>query len=586
MHRRRLLQGASAWGALGAAVPPSLAQSRAAPPLRMAGPALPLPEARQFQTTLLRLALRKAGEPDALELLPAQRWMRQVRELQAGHLDVAPLPALEPDPYVGHELLRVNVPLRGGLLGVRPLLVMPSRLAEFETLTDAEALGHRFVGGYGADWGDLALMQSLGMRLKTAASLAELYEMLRRGEIDYLSRGLNELDQEQHFVSSWSVAPQPVPGVLLAYPLDDCFFVAPGRANLHRALTLGLQVARRDGSHQRLLRQFYGDALGPWGGARVMPLRGYPTPHGLPAEAFEGWRALLPDRPRPRTTVPSNRLVVTMAAGQAPGDPRFRYATALLTLALQRSGFDPDIQPVGGLTQPRQALELARGQLDVGQLPAVGAVREGQALPVALPIRRGLLGLRLLLARADRAEAMAAAPDLETLQRRFVMGHGADWGDLPLMRQAGFRVVTGDRYPGLFRMLEAGRFDFMSRAVSEVWDELAEPRLAGSGGLVVVPRLALFYPLDDFFWVNPARAELAERIQVGMQRARDDGSFERLYRQHYGVALQRAQLRQRLVFRLPQAQPPPGSPLGWYDALERMTAHSSQAPTPGSPTTG
>jgi hypothetical protein len=549
---------------------------------RMAGPSLPIPESRQFQTALLRLALRKAGASEAIDVLPSQSWMRQVRELQADRLDVAPLPAVEPDPYTAFALLRVDTPLRWGLLGARQLLVMAPRLSEFEGLVDAEQLSQRFTLGYGSDWGDLAVMQRLGVRLRTAPTLALLYDMLRRGEIDYLSRGLNEVEQERHFHAHFAQPVRAVPGVLLSYPLDDCFYVNPKRPDLHQALDRGLRAAQRDGSHAALMKQHYAETLAPLGGSRVLSLKGYPTPGNLPAELFDGWRGLLPERPKPLPAQAPGLtpLVVRMAAGQAPGDPRFRYATELLSLALRRAGFEAQMVPIGGLTQARQALELARDQLDVGQLPAVGAVREGQALPVSLPIRRGLLGVRLLLAHRDLAEAVAAAPDLATLQRRFRFGHGADWGDLGLMRSNGFRVTTAEYYPSLFRMLEAGRFDCLSRSVSEVWDELAEPSLAGSGGLVVVPRLALFYPLDDFFWVNPARPELAEHIHAGLLRARADGSFDRLYRQHYGTALARAQLKLRTVFRLPKAPPLPGSPPDWLDALERFALRTSDASSP------
>lgn len=567
MRRRDLLVGAGSVGGAGAAA--------ALVPVRMAGPPLPIPEAKQFQTALLRLALRKAGWPDALKLLPAQSWMRQVRELQAARIDVSPLPALEPEVYAPFGLLRVDVPLRLGLLGARQLLVLAPRVPAFEGVRDAAQLGRDFTLGYVSDWGDLPVMQRLGVRLRTAPTLELLYEMLRRGEVDYLSRGLNEVEQERHFHNHWTVPVRAVPGVLLSYPLDDCFYVNPRRADLHQALSEGLALAQRDGSHLQLFQQHYAELLAPLGGSRVLPLAGYPAPRGLKPELLDGWRAALGGAPAPAASARRTRLLLNVAAGQNPGDPRFRYATELLELVLQRAGFEAELLPRGGLTQPRQAIELARGGLDVGQLPAEGTVREGQAIAVPLPIRRGLLGLRLLLARRDRAEAVAAAPDLPSLQRQFSFGHGADWGDLALMRRAGFRVQTSDSYPGLFRMLEAGRFDCLSRGVSEVWDELSESRLAGSGRLVVVPRIALFYPLDDFFWVNPARPELAELIQTGLQRARADGSFDTLYRRHYGPALLRAQLRQRQVFRLPGAQLPPGSPPHWCDALERFASQSS-----------
>ena len=46
-------------------------------------------------------------------------------------------------------------------------------------------------------------------------------------------------------------------------------------------------------------------------------------------------------------------------------------------------------------------------------------------------------------------------------------------------------------------MLASGRFDWMHRGVSEIWEEVDNPSLV-TEGLTVVPGLALFYPLDNF----------------------------------------------------------------------------------------
>lgn len=569
MRRRGLLVGMAAGGGAMAATAPAGA------PVRVPDSPIAAPESRQFQRELLRLALRKAGWSDRLQILPSQTFLRQVRELRDGYVDVSPLPALQTEIYSVYRLLRVDFALRGGLLGLRRLLSLASRSAELARVGDVGQLQRDYVLGYGADWGDLAVMQRLGFHIKTAASTEQLYAMLRSGEVDYLSRGVNELGPELARFGAGSPAIEPVPRLLLHYPLDDCFFVAPQRPDLRAALQRGLRLAQRDGSHAALLREHHGEELAQLAGARVLPLPGYPPPPGLPAAQFQAWRPALAAPPIVRSNGAAPlRLVV--AAGQNTDDPRFRYATALLQLALEKAGQRAELLPRGGLTQPRQALELQRGGLDVGQLPSEGTVRAGQALPVPVPIRRGLLGVRLLLARREKAEAIAAAPTLAALQQQFTLGHGADWGDLALMRRSGFRVVTSDSYPGLFRMLESGRFDFLSRAVSEIWDERAQPRLAGDSDIVVVPRIALFYPLDDFFWVNPARPELAEQIERGLQRARGDGSFDRLYRGWYGEALRRATLRQREVFRLPGAEPPRGVGLHLYDALERFAAQSVQ----------
>lgn len=544
----------------------------AAAPVRLPESPYPIPEERRFLESLLRLGLRKGGHSDALSLLPAQPWPRQLEQLLAGELDVAALPAVSAEAYPG--LLRVNVPLRLGLLGVRRLIARRQRSAALAAVRDIDALREQFILGYGAHWADLGTMQRLGFSLHTELSLEQLYRALQDGRVDYLSRGLSELETELQTFAALLGDIEVVPGIALVYPLDDCFYVSPHQPALHAALERGLRRAERDGSQDALIRLHYGGVLQALAGVRLLTLTGYPVPAGLPAAQLDGWRRLVDLR---APAVVGKALRLRVAAGQQADDPRFAYARKLLSLALNKAGVRAELLPRGGLSQPRQALELQQDGLDVGQLPVRGAVEPGQALPVRVPLRRGLLGVRLLLARAERAKAIGNVGSLAELQQRFTLGHGADWGDLADMRTAGFRVITANSYAALFRMLEAGRFDFISRAVSEVWDELARPSLAGSGELVVVPHLALYYPLDDFFWINPRQPELVELIEQGLLRARSDGSFDALYESQYGDALRRATLRRRRVLRLPGLPLPPLARDGLFDVLERFTALSVQA---------
>jgi hypothetical protein len=83
---------------------------------------------------------------------------------------------------------------------------------------------------------------------------------------------------------------------------------------------------------------------------------------------------------------------------------------------------------------------------------------------VRLPIDKGLLGYRMFLVREADLPRFATVRTLDDL-RKLRVGQGKDWIDVPILRKAGFPVVEGTSYPGLFAMLAAGRFDF-SRAAS------------------------------------------------------------------------------------------------------------------------
>ena len=184
-----------------------------------------------------------------------------------------------------------------------------------------------------------------------------------------------------------------------------------------------------------------------------------------------------------------------------------------------------------------------------------------------MPIRRGLLGLRLLLARQESLRSLAAVQNLRQLQQGFTLGYGSDWFDLEMMRTVGFRVVTGSSYTGLFQMLKAGRFDFMSRGVNEVWSEVDNPALVNKE-LAIVPGLALYQPLDDYFHLGSASTDWALVLRRGLDIVLHDRRYATLFQRHYRAALQRAGLAKRRVLLVTGYGIDPATPLDQFDVLE------------------
>lgn len=249
-------------------------------------------------------------------------------------------------------------------------------------------------------------------------------------------------------------------------------------------------------------------------------------------------------------------------------DERYRYSAELLELALRKGGSDAQVTELQGMTQPRMVEEMRQGRLDVATLPLTFEPPQG-VRAVRFPIRRGLLGVRLLLATPQAAAKLAQVKTIEDL-KHFKLGYGADWLDRSQFEHLGFKVVPGVSYTGLFDMMRAGRFDYMSRGVNEIFGELDHPELGP--GLVVVPRVALFYPLDDYFFVGSARPELAGVIQRGLEKARADGSLARLFDAYFGAALDRAKMNERVILHVTGYKVPAGTPIEFFDVLQPKTS--------------
>jgi len=125
--------------------------------------------------------------------------------------------------------------------------------------------------------------------------------------------------------------------------------------------------------------------------------------------------------------------------------------------------------------------------------------------------------------RAAALPALSALRSLDAL-RRLHAGAGTYWSDARILRVNGFTVETTPKSEPLFRMLKAGRFDFIPLTRDEIDAELRQ-----HADLAELPGVALQYRQPLYFFVAPARPQLAERLQRGLAVAAADGSFDALF---------------------------------------------------------
>jgi hypothetical protein len=249
----------------------------------------------------------------------------------------------------------------------------------------------------------------------------------------------------------------------------------------------------------------------------------------------------------------------------ARADVEHNYPAQLLKLALAAAGMTVELEPTPELIPQNRAIqELGHRSDRIDVLWTVTtAEREQQALPVRVPIFRGLYGWRLLLATPERAAQLREVRSLDEL-RRFSLVQGLEWPDTSVLQANGLNVVVSASYDAMFRQLRLGRVDAFPRSVEEVWWELERY----GQGLTVVPDICLHYPAAVYYFVAPDNQELAAAIELGLHRLRTSGAFERLFLHHHGNDLARAGLGSRRVIELSNPLLPPQTPLNraelWY----------------------
>ena len=247
--------------------------------------------------------------------------------------------------------------------------------------------------------------------------------------------------------------------------------------------------------------------------------------------------------------------VLVYPRSESSTDTQYIYDYELLRQALEATipthgpyELKPSTVP---MNQARAGDEIASGSgLANIFARSTAAEHELRFLPVRIPIDKGLISYRVFLVRDDMQDRFGDVRTLNDL-RAYSVGSFTTWADTSILRAAGFKVVTGDSYEGLFRMLVARRFDFFSRSADEAYREYDERR-----GLLpemkVEQNLLLYFPTTRYFFVrrDADGEQLAARIEDGLNLMVQAGSFDAHFLRYKGPLIARAKLKARRVFRV------------------------------------
>lgn len=257
-------------------------------------------------------------------------------------------------------------------------------------------------------------------------------------------------------------------------------------------------------------------------------------------------------------------------------DSQYMYDYDLLRLALEktRAEYGPyELRSSEmGMSQARAAEEIHSGSGKVNIFVRSTAIEhEARMLPVRIPLDKGLISYRLFLIRGDDQWRFASVRTLDDL-RKLSVGSFPTWTDTKVFRDNGFNVITGESYEGLFRMLVANRFDFFSRSVDEAYREYDE-RKDLLPTMKVEEGLLLYFPTTRYFFLqrSPEGERLAARVEQGLNQMIKDGAFDILFKKYKEPLIERANLRDRRIFRMPNPYLSLETPVArkelWYDPL-------------------
>jgi hypothetical protein len=260
-------------------------------------------------------------------------------------------------------------------------------------------------------------------------------------------------------------------------------------------------------------------------------------------------------------------------APESDTDVRYSFQWTILRTALERTREKwgaYHMQPSRRMTEERQAHEIqhASGELTVMYLSPTPAY-EKMMTPVRIPVDKNASGYFVFLIRKENQACLDTVQTLSEL-RDFRCGLGKGWVDVGIMQSQGFTIVTGSNYNGLFEMLMAKRFTIFPRSIVEIIGEY-EARKEKMPELHIEERLLFYYPLPMYFWFAKTTEgkRLADRVEEGMRAMIADGTYDRIFDEHFRKNIERLQLNKRRLLVIENPNLGPETPLDdqriWFD---------------------
>jgi len=226
---------------------------------------------------------------------------------------------------------------------------------------------------------------------------------------------------------------------------------------------------------------------------------------------------------------------------------RVKYFVEVLELALSKSNHHYQLEKVTlpFMNESRSKTNIMTNIYDVHWLNAQKAL-DADLQSIRIPLCKGLSGWRVLFIRPESQPEFSSVKNLNDL-RKYNAGHGNDWPETARYKHLNLPQKLSGSWKGLFYMLKQNRIDYLSRSALEIYDEEdAFPELH----LKVESTLALHYPATYYFYVNKNNQQLATDIQIGLERAIADGSFDKIFNRYFSEKIKRLHLKNRRVIEI------------------------------------
>ncbi|WP_152625363.1 hypothetical protein [Cellvibrio sp. OA-2007] len=192
----------------------------------------------------------------------------------------------------------------------------------------------------------------------------------------------------------------------------------------------------------------------------------------------------------------------------------------------------------------RQAMLISEGKILNLLWASPGTViARADVTSVPVDILRGLLGYRVCLINPANFPDSKKLVSLNQLQ----IAQGLNWADNEIYKHNGIYPKQAPSFEGLFDMLAAKRYQCLPLGADEVMYSWRDKKNKYPF-LAVEPNILIYYDYPIYLYISKQFPQLAQRVELGLQKLQRSGEFDQLFKQHHAADIAQLHLSQRKIF--------------------------------------
>lgn len=220
---------------------------------------------------------------------------------------------------------------------------------------------------------------------------------------------------------------------------------------------------------------------------------------------------------------------------QSKDDISHDYYQSLLQLVMNKTeashGKTVVLCSPKNMTQKRSLMELEKGSFIDVDWAGTSTEREKKLGTIFIPLNKGLLGYRIPVIRKADSALFASIHTIKQLQELPCI-QGTHWPDSDILEASAIQVRRTPMFSSMYPMLINKRAAWFPRGINEVYAEVSSV----GDAVMAYDDLIIAYPFPMYFFVQKRREQLRERIEMGLRKAIDDGSFDKHMKNHKAFA--------------------------------------------------